>query len=296
MIAEDDDGGGFPHSRLVYKPIREADYSIVATSFDPDQAGKFTLKIFEADYKDFLVSGQVDLLKAMRIPPPAVVPLVEKFAQLKVPLHINAVLVDDKGNPQPNKEITVKWEQGSQTLKSNAEGVVRWALAKDKSRKLNLDLPKGMKALVAVTDAQGTSLGLFSKEDPSVEKVKSPGGSVVKTIDGVIKKTDPFDLEREKCYRHIHDFKMQAGKTYTIDLVSEDFDAYLRLENDDKGKLAEDDDGAGNLNSRIVFTPPGEGDYRIVVTTCDPGQFGTYRMTIRETNAKTTESKTEDKK
>ena len=65
---------------------------------------------------------------------------------------------------------------------------------------------------------------------------------------------------------------MSAGKTYTLDLVSEDFNAYLRIEHDDKGKLAEDDDGAGFLNSRIVFTPDADGTYRLVVTTCDGGQ------------------------
>ena len=295
QISEDDDGAGFPHSRIVYKPIKDGDYRITATSFEGNQTAAFTLKIFEADFKDFVVSGQVDLMKAMKIPAPAIVPLVEKFALAKVPLHINAILVDEKGNLQPNKEVTLKWEKGTEKLKSNAEGVVRWALAKDKSRKLNLDLPQGIRALVAVTDAQGTSLGLFSKEDPSVEKVKSAGGTVVKTIDGVIKKSDPFDFERDKCFRHVHDFKMQAGKTYTIDLASEDFDSYLRLENDDKGKLAEDDDGAGNLNARIVYTPASAGEFRIVVTTCDPGQFGAYRLTVRETDAKPAEVKEEKK-
>ena len=296
LIAEDDDGGGFPNARIVHKIIKDGDYKIIATSFEASQIGAFVLKIFEADYKDFLVAGQVDLLKAMRIPPPALAPLVEKFAQAKVPLHINAVLVDEKGDPQPNKEITLSWEKGAEKLKSNAEGVVRWPIAKDKARKLNLDLPKGLRAMVAVTTADGTSIGLFSKEDPSLEKTKSAGGPIVKTFDGTIKKSDPFDLEREKCYRHIHEFKFEAGKTYTLDLASEDFDSYLRVENDDKGKIAEDDDGAGNLNSRIVYTPANSGTYRIVVTTCDPGQSGVYRLTIRETDAKPAEEKNSEKK
>ena len=295
QIAEDDDGAGFPDARIVHKAIRDGDYRIIATSFDAKQTGAFTLKIYEADYKDFLVNGQVDLLKTMRIPPPAIVALVEKFAEAKVPLHVNALLIDDKGNPLPNKEITVLWDKGKQTFKSNADGVVRWALAKDKSRKLGLELPTGIRAMVAVTDKDGTSIGLYSKEDPSVEKVKSAGGPIVKSIDGTIVKSDPFDIERDKCYRHIHEFKMQAGKTYTLDLLSEDFDAYLRLENDDKGKIAEDDDSAGNMNSRIVFTPESPGNYRLVVTTCDPGQFGTYRLVIRETDAKPAAKKDEKK-
>jgi hypothetical protein len=146
-----------------------------------------------------------------------------------------------------------------------------------------------------VTDAKGTSLGIFSKDDPTVEKVKSAGGPVVKTFEGTIKKTDPYDLEREKCYRHVHNFKMQTGKTYTLDLISEDFDAYLRVEVDD-GKIAEDDDSAGDNNARIVFTPKDAQEYRLVVTTCDPGQLGAYRLVIRETDAKTPSSKGSEKK
>ncbi|HYT89064.1 MAG TPA: PPC domain-containing protein [Gemmataceae bacterium] len=60
---------------------------------------------------------------------------------------------------------------------------------------------------------------------------------------------------------------MLAGKTYVIDMSSPQFDTYLRLE-DDKGKVvAENDDiSPTNLNSRIVFTAPKDGAYRIVAT------------------------------
>lgn len=295
-LAMDDDGGGFPNARIVYKAIQDGDYKIIATSFEANQTGAFTLKIFDADFVDALVSGKADVLKAVRIPVPAVTALLEKLSQVKITPHINALIVDVKGLPQPNKEIVIHWEKGSQTLKSNMEGVVRFALAKEKSRKLSIDLPKDLRALVALTNKDGQSLGLFSKDDPSIEKVKSAGGKIAKTIDGTIKKTDPFDIEREKCWRHVHEFKMEKGKTYTLDLSSEEFDAYMRLEHDEKGKIAEDDDGAGNLNSRIVFAADADGIYRIVVTTCDPGQIGTYRLTIREAESKAANPKKDAKK
>ena len=73
---------------------------------------------------------------------------------------------------------------------------------------------------------------------------------------------------------------MLAGTNYTIDLESTDFDAYLRLEDPSGTQLAEDDDGAGKLNSRIVFAPKTDGIYRLIVTTCDPDQRGSYRLAI----------------
>jgi S1-C subfamily serine protease len=295
LIAEDDDGAGFPNARIVYKAIKEGDYRIIATSFDADQVGDFTLSIFEADFKDSVVSGQVELLKALRLTPPSVSRLLEEAAKAKVPLHINALLINEKGEPQANKEITIVWEKGKESLKSNNEGVVRWPLSKEKSKKLGLQIPNGLRAMVAVTDDKGTSLGIFSKDDPSVEKTKSAGGPIVKTFESTLKKSDPYDLERDKCYRHIHEFKMQVGKVYTLDLVSEDFDAYLRIETDEKGKLAEDDDSAGNNNARIVFSPPSTAEYRLVITSCDPGQTGNYRLVIREADAKQAEPKKTEK-
>lgn len=294
LIAEDDDGGGFPNSRIVHKALKDADYRVIATSFDAEQTGKFTLKIYDADFIDTVVTGNVEVLKAIKLPMPAVSKVVSDFAKKKMPLHVNAILLDDKGDPLPNKELTVLWEKGTQTLKSNREGVVRFPLVSDKSRKLALQLPQGARAMLALTDSDGLGLK-FVEADMTVEKIKSAGGTVVKTIDGKLTDSDPFDTERNKSRVKVHEFAMKAGKTYTLDLVSEDFDAFLRIEDAAKAKLAEDNDGAGNLNARIVFTPKEDGDFRLAVTSAEGGQTGAYRLTIRETNAAPVESKSEEK-
>jgi tetratricopeptide (TPR) repeat protein len=80
-----------------------------------------------------------------------------------------------------------------------------------------------------------------------------------------------------------HPIKMTASKTYVIDMESPQFDTYLRLE-DDKGKvLAENDDiSPQNLNSRIIFTAPKDGTYRIVATSFEHRGSGAYTLTIRE--------------
>jgi hypothetical protein len=77
--------------------------------------------------------------------------------------------------------------------------------------------------------------------------------------------------------------KLHKDKTYVIDLISADFDAYLRLL-DKKGKqLAEDDDGGGDLNSRIIHSASGTGDHQIVATSLD-GQVGKFTLKVRELN------------
>ena len=76
---------------------------------------------------------------------------------------------------------------------------------------------------------------------------------------------------------------MTRGKTYVIDMTSAQFDTFLRLE-DEQGKvLAENDDiSEDNLNSRIVFTAPAAGSYRIVATAFEQRGTGAYTLTIRE--------------
>src|SRR5205823_2286850 len=122
---------------------------------------------------------------------------------------------------------------------------------------------------LALTDSTGNPRG-----DPEQEKetVKSAGGKLVLEEHGQLTDQDAKDKIRDDmvkrkvtkaCVSKVHTLKLVPGSTYTIDLQSIDFDAYLRLEDPSSKQVAEDDDGGGNLNSRIVYTPQSEGEYRI---------------------------------
>jgi serine/threonine protein kinase len=87
--------------------------------------------------------------------------------------------------------------------------------------------------------------------------------------------------DKEK--NQVHAWKLVAGRTYVIDLESDAFDAFLRLE-DPAGKLlAENDDiSPTNQNSRLVFTPKADGSYRIVATSFQEAGTGPYTLRVRE--------------
>jgi Bacterial pre-peptidase C-terminal domain len=104
------------------------------------------------------------------------------------------------------------------------------------------------------------------------------------SIKGVLDADDPKD---DKLNNPSKKFKVKLAKdrTYVIDMVSQDFDAYLRLL-DKKGKqVAEDDDGGGDLNSRLFFSPSQSGDHTIVATSFD-GMVGKFTLKVRELNLK----------
>jgi hypothetical protein len=59
------------------------------------------------------------------------------------------------------------------------------------------------------------------------------------------------------------------------------FDTFLRVADSSGKVLAEDDDGGVDLNSLLLFTPPRDDTYRIVVTTFAPNVTGAYTLIVR---------------
>jgi hypothetical protein len=77
--------------------------------------------------------------------------------------------------------------------------------------------------------------------------------------------------------------KMKAGNVYVIDLVrkaDQRVDPFLYLEGPDGKIVAEDDDGGGMLNARLIFPARQDGDYRVIATTLVPAT-GDFTLTIR---------------
>jgi hypothetical protein len=100
------------------------------------------------------------------------------------------------------------------------------------------------------------------------------------SIEAVLTKEDPLDKVR-KMHCRIYDVNMQGGKTYVVDLVSKQFDAFLRLEDAAGKQLAHDDDSGGGTNARIRFNAPHDGVFRIIATSFGP-QTGLFLLKVRQ--------------
>ncbi len=74
----------------------------------------------------------------------------------------------------------------------------------------------------------------------------------------------------------------RAGESVVVILESEAFDAYLYATGPGLGEVLSDDDGAGELNSRLTFTFPVDGDYLIVASQVGGGGVGTYTIRVEE--------------
>jgi hypothetical protein len=81
---------------------------------------------------------------------------------------------------------------------------------------------------------------------------------------------------------------MVAGRIYIIDMESTAFDTFLKLQDPAGKPLAENDDiePGVNLNSRLSFTAPADGVYRIITTSFEQAGVGRYMLRIREVRGK----------
>ena len=100
---------------------------------------------------------------------------------------------------------------------------------------------------------------------------------------------DPkLDVDLRRGHHKAYVLPMKAGHTYLIEMIrkkqdlDDRMDPYLILENPGKKVVASDDDGAGNLNARIVYEAPTAGNYRILATTLGDNEVGEFTLTVRE--------------
>jgi len=119
-------------------------------------------------------------------------------------------------------------------------------------------------------------------QGPGAEFVKSAGlaaAEPILNVAGNIQPTDNVDPVQKKPSK-VHEVKLKKGTTYQLDLMSRNFDTYLRLEDETGREVASDDDGGEGLNSRITYTADKDATFKIFATSFDGGE-GNYTLTVR---------------
>lgn len=88
-------------------------------------------------------------------------------------------------------------------------------------------------------------------------------------------------LPSDNSYFDAYTFEGKAGQQITIEMDSSEVDPYLILLAPDGRDLAQDDDGGGGANARLVTALPADGVYTILANSYQPGETGRYRLNIR---------------
>jgi hypothetical protein len=97
---------------------------------------------------------------------------------------------------------------------------------------------------------------------------------------------DPISKLGKGKFMKVYDVKLTKGVTYNIEMQSSEIDPYLMLEDPKGKKVAEDDDGGGFPNAKIVYTAPEDGEYRVIATTFNANESGNFTLSVRREDKK----------
>jgi hypothetical protein len=99
------------------------------------------------------------------------------------------------------------------------------------------------------------------------------------SVTGQLTMSDP--VMSDQTHYKVVTFMGTAGQTVQIDLLSNDFDAYLYLKDQNGSTLAHDDDGGGGHNARIIQTLSYSGMYQIYANTVGRGETGNFTLQLQ---------------
>lgn len=105
---------------------------------------------------------------------------------------------------------------------------------------------------------------------------------VGQTVTGNLTSDDP-EFTGDSTYFQRWILPVKPNQSFTVDLESSDFDAYLILTKGRGDKLVENDDGGGSCNARLVYTATDDHPLRIVVNTASRPRRQTGHFTLRVT-------------
>jgi hypothetical protein len=119
----------------------------------------------------------------------------------------------------------------------------------------------------------------FSLPAEAQTRLPYVGGGLERT--GVLDSRDL--MEADGSYYEDYAYAASPGETLVIDLMSDDFDAWLvvgRMAGGEFESIESDDDGGAGTNSRITYTFPSADDFVIRANTLSGGDTGAYRLVL----------------
>lgn len=292
-LAEDDDGGGDLNSRLVWNAEITGNYRILASSL-MDGTGAFTLTIVDSGKAKKIAATTLKLeggkvTSEGRMPPDAPRYQNKPVQAFEVALQAGKNYQIDLKSIEFDSFLFLLDSSG-RVLANDDDGGgdldarIIYAVKTSGTYRIHAcgfdDSANGKFTLsIAETKAAADS------EDGkalAAQALKLDKGSL--TFEGSLTTNDGrYARKRAKAFT----IKLEADKSYKIDLVSNSFDAYLHLQDADGTPLAEDDDGGGDLNARIMYEAKRTGEYRILACSLDPNGSGKFTLTVTQAGEQT---------
>jgi hypothetical protein len=113
---------------------------------------------------------------------------------------------------------------------------------------------------------------------PNPEPAASGDPVEAQTIEGELT-PESTDIGGGK-FGEVHTLRFPVGRAVSVQLQSEAFDTFLIVEGPGGFRVQNDDIESGNLNSGVEIPVALGGEYRITVTSFEPGDTGVYTLQV----------------
>jgi hypothetical protein len=209
----------------------------------------------------------------------------EQFKEVIVNGELINVDLLDKATNSYSKSFTYKMEKDKSyqiDLRTNA---FQPYLRLENSTGTQVGVGNGMPASIfykptkdedyqIIVTSQGNGVGKF------ILSIRDASASLVFSVTDKLAENDKVYVQNRKHKMFL--VEMEEGKTYQIDMKSTNLDSYLYFESPDGKLLAQDDDGGGYPDARIIHKATKTGKYRVIASHFD-GKLGEFTITVRHT-------------
>lgn len=290
-----DDGGNGCNSRLTFTALENGTFRLVASSASSRETGTYTLRVSDRP-------GPPPTHDCGEADPSALLALPLDGRQLEMGsvgtgrLGPSSTTVQEGrpaeawalvGRPGERVVVLLQSDDFDAYLYMTGPGL-DGVLTDDDSggsldSRLEVTLPTAgpYRVVAAALSSGGSGAYTVRVEAPVDLMTLSTDGRTIdlgQSVAGQLRDDDPVLVDGRR--GQLWEYAGTAGQRIVIDLVADDFDAYLYLIGPGISEPISDDDGGGDLNSRIETTLPETGTYRIITSSLSSGT-GVFTLSVR---------------
>ncbi len=279
-VLSDDDGAGDLDSQLTISFPQDGTYVVVASSLGGGATGTYTLRVEEpTDMRDLPTEGRV-----LRIGEDASGYLTSNDPTIESGRRGQAWALE--GEEGASVTIELKSEEFDCFLYLIGPGLSDPITDDDGAGNLDsritFTFPMDGNYLVIVS-ALSTGEGPYTvrvEEAVGMNELPTDGRFVEigGTMSGWLSESDP--IVDDGRFGQAWALEGRGGETYTIDLMSDDFDSYLYVVGPGMLDPRTNDDGGDGLDSRLTLTLPEDGTFRIIVSSLGVSGLGDYSLRV----------------
>jgi hypothetical protein len=290
----DDDGGDGCNARLTFTFLETGTFRIVASSLSSRETGTYTIRVSDR-------TGAPPSHGCGDIDPRAIESLPTEGRVVRMGSVVTGRLGLDSPTIQDGRPATAWQLEGragdrvSIVLESEDfdsylylagpgfDGVLTDDdSAGDLDSLLETTLPANgpYKVIAAALSAGSSGAYTLRVEEPVNLATLPTDGRMIdqgQSIEGQLRTSDPVIVDGRR--GQVWGLSGVAGQRLVIDLMAEDFDAYLYLAGPGLPEPLSDDDGGDGLDSQITVTLPESGTYRVIVSSLSDGS-GPFTLAV----------------